>query len=440
MSEEPPTVDESSIASSLPSSSDLQQLAQSFPAPPSATSAMNPLGSNSQPVSSAFSFTSNLTSPIYILDDLSFLDKLSEQSRAEVLKNLRQIPEADGPPTDLATAGPASKCYFLDTIPIEVRNMIYKLLLVNPILGTPASITKKDSFGKDTKYGLEPSILGTCQQILSEASSILYEKNTFYVSTLVRGKWEDNHHPTLISAITRDFEDAQGGKYSRGRRIEYRLEEAEQAFENMAKVKRWRVFTGMAPYALSVCPGLQLFSHILCHCPPKHMEILLVPESLSSIHWWSQSNLRKVTMPLGSLRNVHTFHIREAKKCEVPDYVDSKGFKDEVGPHQTQLDERSLTRLQVTRELTELVTGNSPVEFLDHMNMCLVNYASSFERSKLFREVMAEKYIMKIQQSVFDESSAADVLFKDTLEDHPVAAGLKNAHSHASQHFPERFK
>ncbi|PMD15046.1 hypothetical protein NA56DRAFT_664190 [Hyaloscypha hepaticicola] len=128
--------------------------------------------------------TTNLS---YIVNDISFLDKLAKKGQAAVLKNLRQTP----PPGFQNDAGlqvsppTPARCYFLDVIPIEVRNLIYELLLVNPILEEASSISRKSTFGESAKYGLIPAILRTCRQIESEASKALYSKKTYSSSPFV---------------------------------------------------------------------------------------------------------------------------------------------------------------------------------------------------------------------------------------------------------------
>jgi hypothetical protein len=73
------------------------------------------------------------------------------------------------------------KCYFLESIPIEVRNHIYEYLLVNPDLCSPAIFPASPYHEQIDRYYLSPSILGTCRQINDEAIPILYERNTFIV-------------------------------------------------------------------------------------------------------------------------------------------------------------------------------------------------------------------------------------------------------------------
>lgn len=99
---------------------------------------------------------------------------------------------------------------FLEKLPIEVRNEIYKLLLVNPLLGQPAGLTKLSS-GDYPKYYLHLAILRTCQSILDEASSVLYGNNLFCVLCLDEDAPTSYHQIDLRSSylscpVTRRWE------------------------------------------------------------------------------------------------------------------------------------------------------------------------------------------------------------------------------------------
>jgi hypothetical protein len=101
-----------------------------------------------------------------------------------------EIAHAMDPPTALmvsthpqASSAPANGSRFLDVLPPEIRNEIYKHLMRSPLLadaigseertrGTPTAVW--------TDYGLSPALLRTCRQAYEEASVILYEYNTFY--------------------------------------------------------------------------------------------------------------------------------------------------------------------------------------------------------------------------------------------------------------------
>ena len=74
-------------------------------------------------------------------------------------------------------------CSFFKKIPLEVRNEIYKFLLVNPMLGQSdleTNIWKEDGL-YEVKYELETSVLSTCRQAYNEASNTLYGLNTSYI-------------------------------------------------------------------------------------------------------------------------------------------------------------------------------------------------------------------------------------------------------------------
>ena len=74
-----------------------------------------------------------------------------------------------------------SKCYLLETIPVEVRIEIYKYLLINPILGKPDSIHGGFSsrYGSTISAELTPGVLGTCHQIYLEASPYYMGRTQF---------------------------------------------------------------------------------------------------------------------------------------------------------------------------------------------------------------------------------------------------------------------
>jgi hypothetical protein len=58
-------------------------------------------------------------------------------------------------------------CYFLDKLPIEIRNQIYGLLLINPDLAKKPVFDGcgLGSYPRPT-YGLSPSILGVCHKFM----------------------------------------------------------------------------------------------------------------------------------------------------------------------------------------------------------------------------------------------------------------------------------
>lgn len=87
-------------------------------------------------------------------------------------------------PSLVQQSNPVISYAFFEKLPLEVRRQIYKYLLVNPMLGDSAieRCTKPEQVrGEHILYGLSTSILYTSWQVYREASSVLYECNTFYI-------------------------------------------------------------------------------------------------------------------------------------------------------------------------------------------------------------------------------------------------------------------
>ncbi|KAH9206495.1 hypothetical protein DL95DRAFT_450820 [Leptodontidium sp. 2 PMI_412] len=78
-------------------------------------------------------------------------------------------------------SGRGDTSLFIAKLPLEIRQMVYELLLVNPILGGIASISKYQDYGANSKYDLYPAILGVNRQVWEEASHTLYTVNNFFM-------------------------------------------------------------------------------------------------------------------------------------------------------------------------------------------------------------------------------------------------------------------
>ncbi|KAF2873113.1 hypothetical protein BDV95DRAFT_490829 [Massariosphaeria phaeospora] len=79
---------------------------------------------------------------------------------------------------DSDTTSASAPCYFLHTLPAELRIVVYDNLLLadRPVKG-------KTSRGA-TRYGLHPVILRVNRQIYDEAHPVFFRKNTFYISSI----------------------------------------------------------------------------------------------------------------------------------------------------------------------------------------------------------------------------------------------------------------
>jgi hypothetical protein len=124
------------------------------------------------------------------------------QLQAELARR-RQIENA--PLSQLEPLKPAEekeKCYFLRTIPLEVRNQIYGYLLTSDILASSKSIYRrhvKTATLDPLSYRLYPDILYTGRQAYEEASAVLYGGKIRSLLIVRLSVWQllhfSDHHP-----------------------------------------------------------------------------------------------------------------------------------------------------------------------------------------------------------------------------------------------------
>lgn len=90
---------------------------------------------------------------------------------------LKESAEQKEATTDSNTTTAVVQCRFLDMIPLEIRNLIYGYLLVDPMLAEVESVLRSDKDEQShpsQKYELSPELLSTCRQIYDETSDFLY--------------------------------------------------------------------------------------------------------------------------------------------------------------------------------------------------------------------------------------------------------------------------
>ena len=378
-------------------------------------------------------------SPTYVLNDLGFLDKLSKNDRAEVLRNLRKFPGAKDSSADGQVTKPRTKCYFLQTIPLEVRNMIYELLLVNPFLGQAPSVHSHWEYGAKMKYRLEPAIIRTCQQISTEASNVLYAKNTFFISCvgprIPTPSLKD--FPILVSPITRYTYSHTSTPHADNEFL-WRRKAISQAFKGISNVRKWVLVVDLWPTFAEASHGLRLFCHLLCKSRANAIVVLIqhyndIPsiQRRTGLAELDGRAIARSLQPLKSLRNLQSFLVREVQKCEVPDYSRAPaGFTLMSFPD---------TASELKRSLVRLVTGSSLRGDLECMNRCLVNYARSFERSEFYAAQMGtiilEDFGKRGQERVHQFLRTQEI-----FKNHPVESGLISACRQALNHDPDGFK
>lgn len=106
-------------------------------------------------------------------------------------------------------SGRGDTSLFIAKLPLEIRQMVYELLLVNPILGGIASISKYQDYGANSKYDLYPAILGVNRQVWEEASHTLYTVNNFFMVCIPAPKPSSNVRRRVnLSPLTRYFDSS----------------------------------------------------------------------------------------------------------------------------------------------------------------------------------------------------------------------------------------
>jgi len=269
---------------------------------------------------------------------------------------------------DAAASGGAGPCYFLQKIPIEIRNKIYKLLLVSDAVSQPDSPNAKNGLTLSSKYGLTPSILCTCRQIYLEASEVMYGSNTFLLtggtSTLTR---HSQKFPEL--GMIDGFWDKIAA---------------------VQKVKHWKLFIGVARGHGNKM-GLLDFCRAICiNSPPCSIQVVVLhhfmpgfgaaPSAASHPSATSSDQhmafLRELVQPFYLLRNVGKFELTGmALDPTSTEVIIPLGFQANVQ--------------EMSRELSLLVTGNSPISYVFKMHGRLVEYAAAFERKQSYKESLA---------------------------------------------------
>jgi hypothetical protein len=297
-----------------------------------------------------------------LLRDLSLLDDLPDNAR-QIIKQL--IP--------LQKAGLRQECQFLAKLPPEIRNKIYRLLLVNPDLAERSCVEKDNQFRRQTSgepvaYELSPALLTTCKQIYREASHVLYEENVFLIS------FADKHgYPVCPLARYPAYRHGFNKAYP----------------HPSLKVRRWKVVIDLSNILCDAT--FKYLCRILAHLPPKSLEISLVPTS----NIWPEPRMREWLKPLRKLRNVDKFTLSDAPTIKIT-ASPWEPFAHIVSQFQVPHPMHLLSRVQgchsLARELKHLVEGNSPVELLPEMYNCLVYYFASFERYELFRSMFEQEY------------------------------------------------
>ncbi|TGO26376.1 hypothetical protein BPAE_0061g00480 [Botrytis paeoniae] len=296
-----------------------------------------------------------------------------------------------------------SDCPFLDKVPLEVRNQIYKELLVNNILGTADSVSRSESYGADTKYDLSPQVLRVCHQIYVESLDVLYKENTFYIAC-----FRVDNHLSMDMDTGSDDENPTAVQYVEGPLVElcpltrYQNNQSRMPFpipnlgnySTVSRARKWRVVVSRLTSAGGSWDpiwSLRDFCEVIFQNPPISLELLILPCGLDygQNNNYSFDSYEQILKPLKILRNIQTCAIKEARAIDVPDII--KLADDGLVKKFTEGD-RALADWELSAELkTEietLTTGQQPLDVRHIMHKNLVAYARAFERHRPYKMQM----------------------------------------------------
>ena len=155
------------------------------------------------------------------------------------------------------------------TLPAEIRNQIWELLLVNRLLSMVSSVSAEEDHGAATRYGLCPSLLGLNKQVKAETESILYQSNVFYVTFLKEhdigyGRGRSSAAALVVSPLTRCLRSEPADMVPLG------------AFPEIQKVRHWRAVICIFHGEELLPNSLDEFCRAISRCRPQTMQFCLI--------------------------------------------------------------------------------------------------------------------------------------------------------------------
>lgn len=253
----------------------------------------------------------------------------------------------------------------LDKLPPEVRVMIYKELLVNPMLATYEAIDPDTWYGQDSEYGLSPALLRTCRRVYEEALEILYDQ-TFIINCDYNDRatpWAEKLGPCqpCPCPLLRYISD----KPERRMRLEIPTQSAA-----MTRARSWKVYVDPSHLDINCHQQFYEFCKSICDSRAKSIEVVVLKtgsgaptaahrtlfsqERSSDIQTSECLEPWETLAPLTMLRNVEKLRIRN----EYPPYQhEADGFEPSTAVWTSHGPGKVLTQM-----LQNLVTSNKPTE------------------------------------------------------------------------------
>ncbi|KAF4625730.1 hypothetical protein G7Y89_g12437 [Cudoniella acicularis] len=281
------------------------------------------------------------------------------------------------------------KCHFLNTIPLEVRNMIYELLLYKKILSTRAVLihNKTDKQACGIKYELSPALLSTCRQINDEASQFLYGGNTFIA------RLKDASCDTPIMRYRGIPSDLAGGRWKFHCPVDRFLKS-----KTFMRVKKWKVIVHVPDDTHHLTPAFVYFCRAWHSNTPRSLKICLMPVSgafemqfprrfrAPLAKWTSGFWVEPVEAISASLTPLSI--VRDVSKVSIGADPCGKQYDGINHPNVHKYMRLGTLSQERLEHYKSIIQGSSPANLTFKMHEKLVSYAQAFERHVAFKAAM----------------------------------------------------
>ena len=353
-------------------------------------------------------------------------------SRAVAIPELYRLAALLGAKIELPSTRPHNPNAEFMALPAEVRIIIYDLLLTSPIVGELASISKSDQYGAYRSYELHPAIIRVCRKVKTEATPILYGRNTFCVVCLpFPGPTWTMREGLTLSPFTR---------YSSDYPVAFPLL---SQLPSVRYINKWKIILSVAAWHdydnqpsspfLEVCRAISRGN-------TTNVDVAIIPKGIED-HVFEYQDMNVALKPLELLRRVENFQIRDTDPFETPDCIDQDGDAVEFPSH---MEDHAV--LEVTLALS--AKSDHPIEKVFEMYGSLLRYAQAFEQLPQFKQDMArEEYPAQPAVIDFPEHtiewyflSKHSNPFKESGSIHPVEAALMLARTYADIEDGPHFK
>ncbi|KAI9646037.1 hypothetical protein NHQ30_005475 [Ciborinia camelliae] len=316
-------------------------------------------------------------------------------------------------------------------VPPEIRDEIYKFLLVNPMLGQGSSVTtvanpvlSGTAWKKEVtapKYDLHPVVLRVCKQMHQEGLRMLYERNVFYMDctnwiyrddSLQRAygynaEDETDKFPVTtalnVTPLTRYSEHLHVSPTSddwtwQGNQLFYEQPPLSRLMGPQARyVRQWKVIVSGDAWVDKgrfAENALTQFCHVICQRPGLMLSFIVCTDQTSNNNenttvagLKKHSTFDEIFAPLKVLRNIARVEFREAHADFEKDVEEEEiseelpGYFDEHYRVVNDSTALTLSSGKVQEKYISLMKGSS--QLMQPINlMCdvLVEYAQTFER------------------------------------------------------------